>query len=298
MYCRIYIRTFLKCFRLLFFIYLYLTSIGVIYSQQFVFARDTFASKLDSIMIEGILQSKNFTDIQAGAGKSGSGANSELAMTLRRFTILIDDEEQTDSIVGLKGRKYPDKPYLQQRSVGASIMNRVAVTLDSARNNVAAYLFSLDPSPVTFRLDYDMFLDKGKWRSNFAYKGPLLKTRTVFDIRSVPFQPTKGVTKIGYSFHLLFGLQSLFRSQEVSRPGQKDIGIFYCEPYICTMLLNKNLKNTFFSTTASRFSYGFALKIGYLSLKNNSRDVNFYIYYSPLESEANKFNMGINIKSI
>jgi len=229
----------------------------------------------------------------AAFGGNGNGAGMELGTLARLFRVTIREEEKELPSPTATDPNRKAK-VIEPTYVYFAILNRASVNLDSLKNMATDYVTSLQPSPLTFRLYYDVKLTNRKTvQSKVRY--PDVSLVALLDGRGVPFAGGGGATKVGGSVHGFATLKAQLKTEEIENGQPVDIGATYVEPSFYIAAASRELAQSLFEDGQQRALMGIDLRGGYRSTKDHSRDFGFVASYTWQKLAGAQFRIGAQV---
>jgi hypothetical protein len=239
-----------------------------------------------------------FSQFSANLGMNFSGDKNSSGTTeieSKTINILIPISGKKDTIEILKeGEKTEEAIRKNYHCFSIQLINRVSAFYDSTKFVANQYVSTLQGSPFTGRLSYQMALMNPKKLDPNGIS-PKLNTLISGDIRLLPYSGDEKSIDIGFSYNGFFGLQLELKSFLIENGKVLDDGIFYLEPTYCATYGKEDMMKSIFSNKEPRALHTLDLRGGYRSNNKLIRDFGILTSYVFSDIDGPKFKMQVSV---
>ncbi len=173
------------------------------------------------------------------------------------------------------------------------LLNRAAIDFDSLRSIANNYITSLLGSPLTIRIDKELFLTKAR-KITASSLTPVLSLVLTGDSRLIPFGNRDSKMNVGASGHLYLSFSALFKRVEFDAVGRElDNGVMYLRPIFGIAYGTKELMQSVIPGDKLRPIITTGCRVGFKSEINKLSDFSFLLNYSLSDIIGPKLRAGI-----
>ena len=178
------------------------------------------------------------------------------------------------------------------------VLNRAALHFDSIRSMATNYLTSLQPSPLTLRIQKEFFLTQQKAISS-SNLTPVISVQLIGDGRAIPYLHHNTKMKVGASGHVYLSLSTLFKRIEYDLSGKRiDQGVVYLRPSIGVGYGSDALMKQILRSSKNTPILSTECRLGFQSDKHSIKDFSFSLGYAITEILEPRIQMGVLLTAI
>jgi len=232
--------------------------------------------------------------LNALVNENSTGASFDLNLqTYHYFFPLRERKLDTITVVKSDGKVLYGRTKEKYRGIDIYVFNRAAINFDSLKSIANDYITSLQASPLTLRINKQIYLTENKKITENDYN-PVVSLIITGDARAIPYGDVSERIKLGASGHLFLTLSTLIKRIEFGDNGEEiDKGTMYIEPSIGVVFGTENMMSTLYADNKNRALLTSELRIGFKSDNLRIKDWGLLLRYTWEDIVGPKFRAGI-----
>lgn len=221
----------------------------------------------------------------------------DLSVMTYRFYLITKKRYKNDSIHQLKiDQKSPVKDIY--KGFEFLVLNRAAVNFDSIQMIANDYMTSLQSSPMTVRLNKEIFLSQNRSISHSNY-APVISIQLTGDARAVPYNNKTNSISVGASGHFYFTFSTVFKRFELNSVGKvMDHGTMYFRPSVGIAYGSKELMSSLFYNRSVYPLLSSECRLGFKSDEHKVKDCSLLIRYTLSDVIGPRIRAGVLLSAI